>query len=282
MPASINDKFTDVRNSARPNTATVSTLRVPSASNLACDSLIGWPTASKVHFVTYQTDTNNNVIAGTQLDCVGIVSANTITNLVVIDGTDGGNSVGDVVEMLPTAAWAQDLADGLMVTHDRDGSLKDDVVTTAKIAPLNVTSAELAADSVTTTKILAANVTDAKLAVATQTKLTAISATADSSWTEPALSNSWVTYDAASFPTLAYRMDGYGYVHFKGLIKNGTLNATVFTLPVGYRPSKQLHIATVAGGAFANIAILPSGVVHCQVGSTGWYSFDGLSFKAEQ
>jgi hypothetical protein len=155
MAASVNDKITDVRNSARPNTARVTTLRVATATNLACDSLTGWPTASKVHFVTYQVDTNNNVIAGTQLDCYGIVSANTITNLTVIDGTDGGNAVGDIVEMLPTAAWAQDLADGLMASHDRDGTLKDGAVDSADV---------LAANVVTTTKILDDAVTAAKLA----------------------------------------------------------------------------------------------------------------------
>lgn len=134
MSASTTDKITDVRNSARPNTARVTTARVASASSLACDSLTGWPTASKVHFVTYQVDTNNNVISGTQLDCSGIVSANTLTNIVVIDGTDGGNSVGDIVEMLPTAAWGQDLADGLMAEHDRFGAHNSTAAST--LAPL--------------------------------------------------------------------------------------------------------------------------------------------------
>lgn len=130
MAASLTDLFTDVRNSARPNTTTVTVLRASAATNLTCNSLIGWPIASKVHFVTYQTDTNNNVVAGTQLDCYGIVSGNTITNMVVVDGTDGGNSVGDVVEMLPTAAWAQDLADGLMNEHDREGIHTSDAAST--------------------------------------------------------------------------------------------------------------------------------------------------------
>lgn len=120
--ASLTDKITDVRNAARPNSARVSSTRTAGASSLACDNLAGWPTASKVHFVTYKIDSNSNPVAGTQLDCQGIVSSNTITSFTVIDGSDVGHSVGDVVEMLPTAAWGQDLSDWGMAQHSRTGA----------------------------------------------------------------------------------------------------------------------------------------------------------------
>lgn len=174
MPASLTDKITDVRNSDRPNSTTASGSRAIGGDTLACASLTGWPTASKVHFVTYQTDTNNDVIAGTQLDCYGIVAGNTITNFTILDGTDGGNSVGDKVEMLPTAGWAQDLAEGLMVSHNRDGSLADgavdsadvlavNVVTTPKILDSNVTLAKMADSSVGTAELVALGVTTPKM-----------------------------------------------------------------------------------------------------------------------
>jgi len=124
MPASVNDKITDTRNSARPVTTTVTSLRSAAGTTLACQSLTGWPTASKVHFVTYQLNSSKTVVANTQLDCYGIVSGSSITNLSIVDGTDGGNSVGDYVEMLPTAGWGQDLSDGLLVAHDRAGTHK--------------------------------------------------------------------------------------------------------------------------------------------------------------
>lgn len=119
--ASTLDKITDTRNAARPNSARVSSGRSAAGVTLICDNLSGWPIASKVHFVTYQIDSNSNPIAGTQLDCYGIVSGNNIGSLAVIDGNDTGNSIGDVVEMLPTAAWGQDLADALTVAHERTG-----------------------------------------------------------------------------------------------------------------------------------------------------------------
>lgn len=168
MSASTSDKFTDTRNAARPNSARVSSPRNAGGTSLVCDDLSGWPTSttSKVHFVIYRLDSSSNVVAGSQLDCYGIVSGNTINSLSVVDGSDTGSSVNDVVEMLPTAAWGQDLADGLAVSHERSGALKDGIVTTAKLDSSAVTAAKIASDAVTTDKILNSNVTTAKIATA--------------------------------------------------------------------------------------------------------------------
>lgn len=122
--ADTTDKITDTRNTDRPNTASVASGRAAGGTSLSCDDLTGWPTASKVHFVTYQVDTNSNPISSTQLDCSGIVSGNNINSLTVIDGDDSGNTVGDIVEMLPTSAWGQDLADALTAEHNRNGTHK--------------------------------------------------------------------------------------------------------------------------------------------------------------
>lgn len=121
MPAQMSDKITSVRNATRPVSARVTAPRSGGATNLDCDDLSGWPTDSKVHFVTYQVDANGATVPGTQLDCAGIVSGNSIVTLQVIDGSDIGNEINDVVEMLPTAAWGQDLADALRAEHDPEG-----------------------------------------------------------------------------------------------------------------------------------------------------------------
>lgn len=174
--ASLNDKITDVRNSARPVSTTVSGTRSPGGGTLACASLTGWPTASKVHFVTYQIDSQSNPIAGTQLDCEGIVSGSNITSFTVLDGTDAGNAVGDVVEMLPTASWGQDLSDGLLEEHNRDGthgsvtadSLSTDTITESTpaagvtIDSLNIKDGKLN----TNNSVVTANVTDAAITYA--------------------------------------------------------------------------------------------------------------------
>lgn len=134
----MNDKLTDTRNAARPNSARATGTRSSGGTSLACDDLTGWPTASKVHFVTYKIDSNSNPVAGTQLDCSGIVSGNTIGSFTVIDGTDTGNQINDVVEMLPTAAWGQDLSSALTLEHDRTGAHTSAAVTTLKTAILGV------------------------------------------------------------------------------------------------------------------------------------------------
>jgi len=56
----------------------------------------------------------------------------------------------------------------------------------------------------------------------------------------------------------------------------------VFTLPVGYRPIKNMHIPTISNGAFGGINISSVGVVMAQYGNNTWYSLDvGVCFKAE-
>jgi len=77
---------------------------------------------------------------------------------VIIDGfapgySDLGNTVGQVVVCKPTTAWADNVADTLAVTLNNDGTLKTDIVTTAKILNSNVTTAKIADDAVTMAKI---------------------------------------------------------------------------------------------------------------------------------
>lgn len=156
------EKFSDVRNGARPNSARASGTRSAGGPSLTCDSLAGWPTTPRlVHFVTYQIDSNSDPVVGTQLDCTGIVTSNTINSITVIDGNDTGNSVNDVVEMLPTANWAQTLAEGLTAEHNRDGTHKNIttdtlVVSSGTTLPAgDIVTADLAAGAVTFPKLAA-------------------------------------------------------------------------------------------------------------------------------
>lgn len=147
MPANINDQITSTTTASgtRPRSTTVATLRSGGGTTLSCDDLTGWPTDSAVHFVTYQVDGSGEIIEGSQSDWKGIVSGSDINSLTLTGGTDDGNSVGDYVQMLPTAAWGKDLYDALTTTLNQlDGSLLSEIVTTAKIDDGAVTSAKLA------------------------------------------------------------------------------------------------------------------------------------------
>lgn len=121
--ASSNDRLTATFDSTNPNVARVSANRTTGATTLAADNLAGWPTISKVHFSTYQVNTSNAVVPGTQRDWTGIKSGNNLTNLVLrAGGADNGNFINDIVEMNPTASWAQDLYTWGNKEHDLQGN----------------------------------------------------------------------------------------------------------------------------------------------------------------
>lgn len=103
----------------------------------------------------------------------------------------------------------------------------------------------------------------------------------DEGWIAPSLLNSWVNYGGA-FETAGYRKDASGYVHLKGLVKSGTANTIIFTLPAGYRPIEQGMFAVNSGAAaFGRIDLTTGGDVTMNSGSTTWLSLSGINFKAE-
>jgi hypothetical protein len=124
---------------------------------------------------------------------------------------------------------------------------------------------------------------------------------------EPAFQNGWRNFGGAlpgnSYPwaTAGFYKDPYGVVHLKGLVEAtaGTPAAgpgnIIFTLPDGYRPDGHEVFAAIASDGFARITInrtiwLPDlwrgdytnvgGRVILEVGSTGWVSLSGISFRA--
>ena len=125
MPAAITDKFNQATNGTRPVPTTLTATRAIGASSITVGALTGWPTATAVHFSIYQVDTSGNKVAGSQTDWKGTASGTTISNLTLEAGSDSGDSVGAIVECGPTAAWANDVVDGILVEHDQDGTHGD-------------------------------------------------------------------------------------------------------------------------------------------------------------
>jgi len=156
MAAGITDLLTQATNGTRPVPTTLTAIRAIGATSISCGALTGWPTATAVHFVIYTTDTSGNKVAGSQLDCKGIVSGTTITNIVYYAGNDAGNSIGAIVEAGPTAMWANDLQAWGAVHADQDGTLTAGAVDNAAVLAANVvTTAAIAANSVVTASIAA-------------------------------------------------------------------------------------------------------------------------------
>lgn len=69
----------------------------------------------------------------------------------------------------------------------------------------------------------------------------------DTGWITPTMQNSWVDYAGGYTPT-AYRRIG-NRVFLRGLVKAGTVNTSMFTLPVGFRPPYIL----LADGVFSTV-----------------------------
>lgn len=105
----------------------------------------------------------------------------------------------------------------------------------------------------------------------------------DTGWIALPLSNSWVSYDNTYGPP-QYRKKA-GVVYVQGLIKNGTLSATMATLPAGFRPAATppTLLFTVQGAAgLQRIDVQQDGRITGAPGNAGWTSLAGIIFPADQ
>lgn len=100
-------------------------------------------------------------------------------------------------------------------------------------------------------------------------------------WTEvSSFSNSWVNFGAPYFNAAYTKANGW--VYLRGQIKDGTNDATCFTLPAGYRPISQLNITTSANGPIAARLLIETDGDCIPAsdggGGTGRFSLDDISF----
>lgn len=97
----------------------------------------------------------------------------------------------------------------------------------------------------------------------------------------PAFQSSWVNYGAPLPPARFYK-DAVGAVRLSGTIKNGTINATAFTLPPGFRPANRLLFAvSTNSGAVGRCDVFANGDVLPSAGTNADFSFDNVTFRAE-
>ena len=68
------------------------------------------------------------------------------------------------------------------------------------------------------------------------------SSIAQEAWTAVTFATDWEDYSTSTYEECSYFKDSMGFVHLRGLAQcaNGTTpGTTIFTLPAGYRPSRQ-------------------------------------------
>ena len=97
---------------------------------------------------------------------------------------------------------------------------------------------------------------------------------------EPAFENNWVNFGAAH-NTAAFYKDACGIVHIKGLVKDGTIGQTIFTLPVGYRPRGSEVVSSLSNAAIGRLDITSDGTVVAVAGNNAYFTIH-YSFVAEQ
>ncbi len=128
--------------------------------------------------------------------------------------TDKGNSVADVVILKPTTAWADEVAGVLDVTHNDNGTIKNNAVKTAMLDAANIDASVALKD---------ASVTSSKI------DFTTFSGTSTQwrTWT-PTLSNHSGTVNVARYTLVGKTCQFY----FKVTLTSGASAALNITLPV--------------------------------------------------
>ncbi len=98
-------------------------------------------------------------------------------------------------------------------------------------------------------------------------------------WTAPTLLNSWVNYDTSLYNSAGYWCDDRGFVYLRGVVKDGTgIPTTVFTLPAGYRPTREYIFATTSNGAYGRLHVTAAGAVSASFGNVASFVLDGACF----
>ena len=106
-------------------------------------------------------------------------------------------------------------------------------------------------------------------------------------WANAGLQNAWTEWGGSTYyPTAAYTKTASGMVMLHGMVKGGTSNTVMFTLPSGLRPQQRLVFVASVGGTATPQAIInvrPNGeviVVYANATTTEYTSLDNIRFLA--
>jgi len=97
-------------------------------------------------------------------------------------------------------------------------------------------------------------------------------------WIEPTLLNGWINF-GAPFAGCSYFKDNFGIIHLRGVVKSGVIGQAFYNLPVGYRPSANIDVASCSNNAFCVITIEANGNIFPLSGNNQWVSLAGITFR---
>lgn len=102
-------------------------------------------------------------------------------------------------------------------------------------------------------------------------------------WVAPSLATNWSNFGGTNL-NAGYMKDQTNRVWLRGTVKKSIAvvgGETLFTLPVGFRPSANINVPVVSNSAFGYVAVSAGGVVSVQVGNATFVALDGISFDTQ-
>ena len=100
-------------------------------------------------------------------------------------------------------------------------------------------------------------------------------------WYNFTFENSWANY-GSTWQTAQYSIDSNGFVHLRGLIKDGSTSADITSLPTGFQPvMDEIFIVRTSAGT-SRVDIKTDGDVYANPGHASWTSLSGITFEAER
>lgn len=95
----------------------------------------------------------------------------------------------------------------------------------------------------------------------------------------PAFANAWVAFGGTD-QVPAFWRDPFGWVHLRGVAKNGTVGSSLGTLPPGFRPPANERFVVISNDAVGRVDVEPDGDVIPKSPSNNTYvSLSGIRFR---
>ncbi len=127
------DKFLKVGQAGQnPVTAKITVVKQAGSNSAICDSLVGWPVDTPVTVSIYETQIIGNraePVEGSQTDWVAEVSNNSLINMKLTAGVDRDyDTINTVVTLNNTVELHNRLVEGILKSHNQDGTIKASTV----------------------------------------------------------------------------------------------------------------------------------------------------------
>ena len=130
-----------------PADARLTSQKEKGAQSISVSTVEGWRIGEEQDFVIYEVNSNNEVIAGSVTSWKGVSASNgTIANLTITGGIDRLYPIGTVVTPTATSAWANDLVEWLLKSHNPDGTLKESAI--PELKPQVIPNKSITADKI--------------------------------------------------------------------------------------------------------------------------------------